>query len=306
MRNLNIICIVLLLSPVGGSNVYTQGKSPGLLAEPYPGSMQETRPGVTDAAQKKVMEARSRTYYSKDPSEKIMAYYAAQLHGTFTESPEGNHIHTLQVIPFNEVNKIVTKRGGEIGEGGNSFYGGTSAGVTISGAPTNGSTHSSVTNTLDRLAKAYLARYMDADQADPEKLRQRLQDPELKKAQEQYAYLQTAYFMETTEKRTDNLPGTMMTDEVIYEKYYSDPAARRAKELEELQKKYTDAVTKMQYDEAAKLSDRIVKLSGLQDDPKDDWQTALQCLEELAQNAYLSRIDIDMHPSGWDLATPKE
>ena len=54
-------------------------------------------------------------------------------------SPSGDWIYTLSVIPFSEVVGIVEKKGATVGEGGDSFYGGTIAGVTLFGRPTNNS-----------------------------------------------------------------------------------------------------------------------------------------------------------------------
>ena len=65
-------------------------------------------------------------------------------------------------------------------------------------------------------------------------------------------------------------------------------------------------MAKMQYDAATKLGDRMMELSGIQSNPKNDWDTAIKCLEEMERNAYATKIVIDMHPSKWDLTPPKE
>lgn len=282
---------------------FGQAKDDGLLATPYPGSVAETFPGTTDPAWKTTMDARSRTYYSKDPMEKVKTHYTKLL-GPFEEHWK-DYIYNKEVVPAKDVYDIVTKRGGKIGEGGENFYGGTFAGVTISVPPTNGVTNASATNTLGALQQAYLLRFQETENTDPVAVQQHLEDPELKQVLSRYEYLTTAYFIETKEKRKDNMPGTLAMDEVIYDKYFTAPAEARAKEAADIQKKYGDAMTKMQYDAATKLSDRIVELSGMQPDHQQEWNTAMKCLEELAKNAYLTKIVIDMHPSKWDITPPE-
>jgi hypothetical protein len=203
------------------------------------------------------------------------------------------------VIPFQKVVPIVEKKGGIIGEGGNSFWGGTRAGVTLFGKPVN--TNYTVTKVFASLQQAYLQRFSNPENFDIQPTGKHLEDPELKKVEAQYEHLKWAYYMQTNQKRKDNLPGTMSADEVIYDKYYTNSAEATKKELEEVQKKYTDAITKMQFDEATKLGDRMVKLSGVQPDLKGDWDTAIKCLQELDKNAYATKIVIDTHPSKWIL-----
>ena len=290
---------------------YSQGKDGGLLAAPYPGSIVETFPGTTDASWRALMDARSRTYYSKDPMEKVKEHYTKLL-GPFEEA-WANYNYTRHVVPFSDVYDIVTKRGGSIGEGGESFYGGTMAGVTLFGVvlskvetyvPVNGI----VNKVLEDIKGTYVQRFQEVDGVDgidPAKMLKRMEDPELKQTEARYEHMKWAYFLETKEKRKDNLPGNMSIAEVIYDKYFVAPAEARMKELADVQKKYADAMAKMKYDEAGKLGDRMVKLSGMQSNPKEDWDTAIKCLEELAKNAYATKIVIDMHPSKWDLTPPK-
>lgn len=277
----------------------SQGKSDGLLAEPYPGSIAETHPGETDPSTRKVMEAQGRTYYTKDPLEKVLAHYTKSLAKKFEVLSESENTHTCAVIPSNQVYDIVTKRGGEISEGGGNFQ--TFAGITISGPPKNGSTNYSVVKVYESLDKAYA---LGLQEGDPAKLQKRMDDPELTQVKAQYEHLKVAYFMETNQPRRDNMPGTLKMDEVLYGKYYTFVEETRKKELDEIQKKYTAAMTKMKYDEATKLGDQMMKYA--QPDAKDDWNTALKCLQEMEKHAYVTKIVIDMHPSKWDLTPIKQ
>lgn len=273
-----------------------QKKDDGLLAAPYPGSVLETYPGVTDASERKVMDSRSRTYYTKDSMDKVKTYYT-KLVGALEEYQKG-YVYNKAVIPSNDVYDIVTKRGGSIGEGDGN--GATFAGVTIDGPPINGSANYSVVKVYESLEKAYALRFQDDD---PAKTAKRLEDAELVQVKQKYEHLKTAYFLQTNQKRKDNAYGTFKVDEVLYDKYYTSAEETRQKELAEIQKKYMDAMTKMQYDEASKLGDQMMKYT--QPQTKDDWNTAINCLEEMEKNAYATKIVIDMHPSKWDLTPPK-
>jgi hypothetical protein len=301
MKALMITLLVLVALNVRGSSCYAQGND-GLLASRYPGSVTETHPGAADLTWKKIDAARGRTYYSKDPMEKVKAYYAKIL-GPFEEYDK-DYVYNKAVIRFGEVVDIVTKRGGSIGEGGESFYGGTFAGVTITGPPINGSANYSVVKIYQVLESSYIQRFTEADGIDPAKMQKHLEDAELKQIKSKYEHLKTAYFVETKEKRKDGFPGALSMDEVIYDKYFTAPAEARKKELEDVQTKYTDAMTKMQFDEATKLGNRMVKLSGIEPDHKGDWNTAIKCLQEMEESAYLTKIVIDAHPSKWILTSP--
>jgi hypothetical protein len=297
MKATKIFLFIFFVLAVQPSYCTAQGKIDGLVAAPYPGSAQETNPGVTDALERKAMDSRSRTYYTKDSMDKVKTYYT-KLVGPLEEYDK-SYVFNKAVIPSNEVYDIVTKRGGSIGEGdGNNA---TFAGVTMYGPPINGSANYSVVKVYESLEKAYALRFQEDD---PTKLQKRLEDAELVQVKQKYEHLKTAYFLQTNQKRKDNMPGTFKVDEVLYDKYYTSAEETRQKELEEIQKKYTDAMTKMKYDEATKLGDQMMKYT--QPQTKDDWNTALKCLQEMEKNAYTTMIIIDMHPSKWDLTQPKE
>ena len=273
-----------------------QKKDDGLLAAPYPSSVLETNPGVTDASERKAMDSRSHTYYTKDPMEKVKAHYAKLL-GPLEEYDKG-YVYNKAIIPSNKVYDIITKRGGSFGEGdGNEA---TFAGVTITGPPINGSANYSVVKVFESLEKAYALRFRDDD---PAKVAKRLEDAELVQVKQKYEHLKTAYFLQTNQKRKDNAYGTFKVDEVLYDTYYTSAEETRQKELTEIQKKYMDAMTKLKYDEASKLGDQMMKYT--QPQTKDDWSTALKCLQEMEKNAYTTMIVIVMHPSKWDITPQK-
>ena len=293
MRTLRV-CMFQLVLFLYFSFCQAQKKDDVLLAAPYPGSIVETNPGVTDASERKLMDSRSRTYYTKDSMEKVKAHYTKLL-GALEEHQEG-YVYRKEVVSFKDIYDIVQKRGGSIGEGEGEQF----AGVTISGPPTNGSTNYSVVKVYESLEKAYLLRFQDED---PVNVQKRMEDPELVQVKQKYEHLKTAYFIQTNQKRKDNFSGTFKVDEVLYDKYYTSAEETRKKEMEETQKKYMDAMTKMKYDEASKLGDQMMKYT--QPQTKDDWNTALKCLQEMEKYAYATKIEIDMHPSKWDLAPPK-
>ena len=294
------LLVFILQSTVG----YSQGKDGGLLATLYPGSVAETNLG-TNASLKALLDARSRTFYTKDSMEKVVALYTTSLGGPFEVSSSGDWIHTRSVIPFSEVVDIVTKKGATVGEGGESFWGGTMAGVTLFGKVTNNAFHYSAIKVFEALQGAYLQKVQDPNNPDFTNMAKRLEDPELKRVEDRYEHLKWSYFVQTKEKRKDNAPGNLSMDEVIYDKYFIAPAEARTKELEMVQKKYNDAMAKLNYDEATKLGDRMMELSGIQPDHKKQWDTAIKCLQEMDKHAYATKIVIDMHPSKWDLTPPK-
>jgi len=278
-----------------------QGKSDGLLATPYPGSVVDPNRDLAGAPSRAVLDARSREFFSKDPGDKVKEFYKTL--GEFHASPEGDHIQVCDVILFKDVVAIVEKKGGVVGEGGDNFWGGTSAGVTLHGKPTNNNFHYSVIKVYENLEQAYLKRFQNPDNPDLENMGKHLEDPELKKIEARYEHLKWAYYMQSIEKRKDAMAGKLSMDEVVYDKCYTAPEEARQKEIKQVQKKLTDASISMKFDEASKLGDRLMKL--MQDDPKDQWGTAIKCLEEMDKHAYLTKIVIDTHPSKWDLTPPK-
>lgn len=305
MKTTKRFLTLLFVLVLQASLCYAQAKDNGLVAARYPGSVEETHPDITDAAEKKSVDSRSRTYYSKDAADKVMAHYTKSLGGKFEPGYGGDWVFSCRVIPYQDVIDIITKRGGELSEGGDNF-GGTMAGVTVHGKPTNNAFHYSVLQVYDKMQKAYLSRFQDEFAADASALQKHAEDPELKELQNRYEHLKLDYFVLTGEKRKEGGANNLTMDEVIYNKYFTNPAEARAKEQEELQKKYTDAMTKMNYDEAARIGNRMVELSGMvPTDGKTDMNTIIQCLDEMDNNAYATMIVIDTHPSKWDLAQPK-
>lgn len=284
---------------------YAQGKDGALLASPYPGSVVEPNPVQFSAPTKAMTDARLKVFYSKDTMEKIREHYTKLL-GAFEVSPSGDHIFTHQVIPFKDVAEMVTKKGGIIGEGGDNFWGGTSAGVTLYGKSNN--TNYSVVKVFEKLQGAYLLRTQNLDNpenSDPLNAAKRLEDPELKKIVTRYEYLKWSYFMQSTEKKKDDPKTTLSMDEALFNKYFVAPAEARQKEIEVLSKKMTEATTLQKFDEAGKIGDRLTALALGQMDGKEDWKAAQACLKEMETVAYATIIVIDTHPSKWDLTPPK-
>src|SRR5512143_4153839 len=160
-KTLVTLCLILLLL---STLLRAQGAKGNLLAAPYPGSVAEPHPGLDGTQWRALVDAHARTFYTKDPIDKVRAHYTKSL-GEVEVSPEGEHIVQRDVIPFSEVVGIVEKRGATVSEGGDSFYGGTFAGVTLYGPPTNGRVSSSVREVFDRMDKAYLFRFLN--EADP-------------------------------------------------------------------------------------------------------------------------------------------
>jgi hypothetical protein len=303
MKHMLLALCLLCAGVIPLSTCWPQGAGGGLLAKQYPGSVVDPNRSLEGAPSKAVRDARSSEFYSKDPVEKVQGFYKTA--GEFRLSSEGDYILVWDVVPFGQVVGIVEKKGGSVGEGGNDFWGGTMAGVTVHGKPTNGSFHYSVTKVFDALEKAYLLRFQDPDNFDPASIAKHLEDPELKSVKAKYEHLGGAYYMESNINRKDGYSGVLSMLEVIYDQFYTDPAAARAKELQEVQKQYNNAITKMQYDEATKLGDRMMKLSGIQPDHQADWNTAIKCLEEMDKHAYRTKIVIDTHPSRWMIVVSK-
>src|ERR1041385_8184820 len=168
---------LILLAALLLQMAHCHAQSRGLLADPYPGAILLTNPSVTDPAMRKIMDARARSYYTTDPLEKVQAHYARLL-GAFEEEWK-SYIYKRAIVSVNEVYAIVTKRGGSIGEGGESFYGGAFAGVTLTGPPVNGTTNASVRNVYDALERAFAQRLQAGGEVDLEKARQHMEDPEI-------------------------------------------------------------------------------------------------------------------------------
>lgn len=271
----NTKTVLLLLFVLNLQLSHAQGKD-GLLAVPYPGAISEPPD--------KWSESRSRTFYTKDPVEKVKAHYTKIL-GEFVPWPQDNTAYFRETIPSNDVGDILAKRGVDLGES-RAF-----AGVTLFGK--SGNSNNTMEKVFDKLKGAYLLRFANAEAEDVSAITKHLEDAELKQTLSRYEHLSWEHFPAVKEKHTDD---------VIFEKYFTAPAEARMKELADVQKKYADAMAKMKYDEAGKLGDRMVKLSGMQSNPKEDWDTAIKCLQEMEKNAYATKIVIDKHPSLWDLS----
>ena len=162
--------------------------------------------------------------------------------------------------------------------------------MTIYGKPTN--ENSIVFKVLDALKGAYLMRFNALEMTDATDLTKHIGDTELTKTLAKYEHVRWEYFPLVKEKRMD---------EVLYNKYYTDPAAALTKEQEGLVKKMTDLTTAGKYDEAGKVGDRMMQISGLASDGKYNWDIAIKCLDEMALNAYPTKIMIDRPPSEWEL-----
>jgi hypothetical protein len=266
-----------------------QGKDAGLVAAPYPGSVAEKVPSGGNPFSLVPVNTRLRRFYTKDESEKVEAYYAKTL-GPFSE------YHSVSVVPQKEIYDILAKHGINTGEAGGDEVGGVGAGVTVIGRTQNSSYP--VTKTLERLTGAYLARFMNEEELNTAK---HMEDPLLKQTLARYEPLQSAHYMTTDVKQGDP-PRNLTMDAVLYDKYFDAPERALAKEQEELVKKMTEATTKMKYDEAAKIGDRIMKISQRQTDKSWEWDVAIKCLDEMKANAYATIVVIDMHPSQWDLS----
>ncbi len=250
---------------------YSQGKD-GLVAVPYPGSMAE--PPV---------EPNSRTFYTKDLIEKVMAHYTKTL-GAFEISPQGNNVYSREVIPFKEVMDYLAKHGINMGETG------VSAGITLFGKPT--SYNVTVVNVMDRLKSAYLMRF-NIDVDDPSAISKHMEDAELNQTIARYEHVKWEYFPLSNGKHID---------EIVYEKQITTPENAVVKEQQELSTKMQQLMAQMKYDEATKVGDRMTQLSALSTDSKWNWDLAIKCLQELEKNAYPTKIVIDKHPSQWDLS----
>ena len=288
------ICLFILLVTHSSAS-RAQEKNDGLLAAPYPGAVPETNP-VHPGVPKGVVDARGRTFYTKDTIGMVKAHYTRLL-GQFEDASGGERVYNREILPLKDVVQFVEKRGGVINEGGDNFYGGSYAGVTLS-APMNNANGTTV-KVFDHLVEAYLLRFQNAENFDLTEVAKHAEDPELKQIQSRYEHLKWSYFMQSNEKGRDTLPGGRSMDDVIYEKYFVAPEKARAKEIEDLQKKLTQATTQMRYEEATTIGDRLTKLAIGPKDPKESMDNVINCLQEMERNAYATKIFIDTHPSKW-------
>ena len=137
-------------------------------------------------------------------------------------------------------------------------------------------------------------RFNNAEVEDVSSITKHVEDAELKKTLSRYEHLSWEHFPTVKEKHMDD---------VIFEKYFVTPEEEALREEQELVKKMQALSAQMKYDEATKLGGQMMKYT--QPQTKDDWNTALKCLQEMEKYAYATKIEIDMHPSKWDLTSPK-
>jgi hypothetical protein len=244
------------------------------VAAQYPGSI--TEPPV---------EPNSRTFYTKDSIEKVMAHYTKSL-GAFEERSQNNYFR--EAIPSNDVMDYLAKQGIQMGE--TRVY----AGIKLFGKQIN--PNGRVTKVMEKLKGAYLMRFKNDEVVDLSSITKHLEDPELKQTIARYEHVEWEYFPLMKEK---------YMDEVIFEKYFVAPEEAAQKEEQELAKKVGQLMSQMKYDEAIKVQDRMTKLSSRHSDARWNWDNAIKCLQEMEKNAYATKIVIDKHPSQWDLSTWK-
>ena len=250
---------------------YSQG-SGKLLATPYPGSVRE--PKGQDGVGK---------YYSKDPVEKVKAHYEKTL-GSF-EAQEDNQFYK-ELMPSNQVWAILEKRGVVLGEASEIGR----LGVMLHGKIKN--YNYKVNEVMEELKKAYLLRFQGDENLDLTALANHLEEPELKNTLAKYENARWSYFLEGK-------------DQAIYDKHYTEPGKNKAEELDKLTKKMTELTMNMEYEEAAKIGDKMMELQGEHSDAKYNWDKAIKCLDEFKQNAFATMIVIDTHPSSWDISGMK-
>jgi hypothetical protein len=288
MKNTKALLLRLFVLSLQFSLCYSQGKD-GLVAAPYPGSITEPPVVPSRSSQQKSYnkESNRRTFYTKDPIEKVLAHYTKSL-GAFEKTSQDNTTYFREAIPSNDVMEYLAKQGVEMGE--SRVY----AGITLSGkgfSPSN-----TVTKVLDKLKSAYLMRFKDDEVQDLSTISKHLEEPELKQTIARYEHIGWEYFPLAKEKHMD---------EVIFEKYLVAPEEAATKEEQELVKKMMELTTHGKYDDAMKISDRMTKLSSRHSDARGNWGNAIKCLQEMEKNAYATQIVIDKHPSQWDLSTWK-
>lgn len=286
MKNMKALLLLLFVFDLQHSLCYSQGKD-GLVAAQYPGSITEPPVVPSESSQPKSYnkESNQRTFYSKDPLEKVMAHYTKSL-GAFEDRSQNNYFR--EAIPSNDVMDYLAKQGIQMGE--TRVY----AGVTLSGKQIN--PNGTVTKVLEKLKGAYLMRFKNDEVVDLSSITKHLEEPELKQTVARYEHIAWEHFPRAKEK---------YMDEVIFEKYFVAPEEAAQKEEQELAKKMVELGTQMKYDEAMKISDRMTKLSSRHSDASKNWDNAIKCLQELEKNAYATQIVIDKHPSQWDLSTWK-
>lgn len=267
-----------------------QVKKYTLLAAPYPGAVAELYPAETFTHPFVPLESRMQTFYSKDPLEKVRAHYEKSV-GAFEPAYNDATGFYAAVVPSGKVTEYLSGRGLVSGEAGWSVdIRGESAGVTIYGRPLN--YNYNVVKVLDALRNAYLQRFIGAETEDAATVTNHLEDPELKKTLAKYDHVQWEYFPVVKEKRMDVL---------LYDKHYTAVAESLGKEQAGLTKKMTDLSTAGKYDEAGKVGDRMMEITMLSMDAKYNWGVAIKCLEEMALNAYPTKIVIDRPLSEWKI-----
>ncbi len=273
MKKIKALLLLSFVLYLQFSLCYSQGKD-GLVAAPYLGSIPE--PPV---------ELNSRTFYTKDRIEKVMAHYTKSL-GAFEDRSQNSYFR--EAIPSNDVMEYLAKQGIQMGESR------VFAGVTLYGKPI--SYNGTVNTVMDKLKSAYLMRFNNGNAETIEDVTKHLDDAELKQTLARYEHVKWEHFPLSNGKHMD---------EVVYEKQITTPENAVTKEQQELSTKMQQLMVQMKYDEATKVGDRMTQLSALNSDAKWNWGLAIKCLQELEKNAYATKIVIDKHPSQWDLSTWK-
>lgn len=301
MTTIRILGSLFLILVLQSSHCFSQGKKSGLLADPYPGSVPAFNPDTGET--RRIEDARNREFYSKDPLYKVQAFYTRAL-GPFESAGTGDSDVIHMIMGLGEVGKSVAPKGGEIGEGGDNFYGGAFAGVTLHGKPN--SSNGKIDEVFDKLQKAYLARFQNGENIDLQSIATHLEDPELKKIEKQYDHLRWAHYQPTPGKRTDNVAGYQTTERVIFDKYFTSPEERRQKQIAELQQEVVRLTNEHRFEEAGKVGNRMAELAMPQDETKGQMENVMKCLQELDAAAYATVIGIDMHPSNWIIEPAKK
>ena len=278
---------VVLLAGICHSQGSPSG--PKLVAEQYPRSVAEPVPAGGHPWSQVPVATRLRRFFTKDESEKVEAYYTKK-YGPFED-------HYRPMMATTEIEAILAQHGIRYGgETGGDEVGGVGAGVTVIGREANSS--NAAHQALDRLTRAYLARFINDEDPNPAK---HMEDPELKQTLARYESLETAHYVTTTVKDTATQRNLTM-DEVLFDKYFDAPGRAMLKEQEELREKLTAATMSKKYDEAGRLGNKLVELVQRQSNTSWQWDVAIKCLDEMTANAYATIVVIDVHPSQWDLS----
>lgn len=273
-----------------------QDKKHTLLAAPYPGSVVEPYgPPVKVDFPTVPIESRMQTFYSKDSFEKVKAHYEKSA-GKFEPAYDDVVAYYAAVVPPLEVMKYLEGKGVLIGEGGSSVdTRGDRAGVTIFDKPKNYVV--TVVTVLDGLKSAYTQRFIGVEGEDMNSVMEHLEDPELTKVLGKYEHVKWSYF-QTVNGRPMN--------EVIHDKHYKDADEALVKEQGDLVKRMNEATAAGKYDEATKVSERMMEISMLATDPNYNWNRAIKCLDDLQLNAYATKIVIDRPLAEWELPPAKK